>query len=103
VLLHEPDAVAGYLGVDSMRRVREVAPNLTTPYDDGAPDLPPGTLNVGHLHDLDGPWLLRNTDSDEVTWTVVDQLGTTGRARVTPTADCSSPTSGELDTGPDAP
>lgn len=78
VLLHQPDAVAGYLGVDSMSTVRSLEGSATEPYDDGVPDLPPGTVNIGHLHDLDGPWVLWNTDGDEVTWTVVDQLGTTG-------------------------
>jgi hypothetical protein len=74
VLLHQPEAAAGYLGVDSMRTVRELAGSLTTPYDEGIPDVPPGTVNIGHLHDLDGLWVLWNTDGDEVTWTVVDQL-----------------------------
>jgi hypothetical protein len=85
VLLHQPEAAAGYLRMDSMRAVREVAGSLTTPRDDGVPDVPPGTVNIGHLHDLDGPWVLWNTDGDEVTWTVVDQLGTTGGVEVNPT------------------
>jgi len=78
VLLHQPEAVSGYLGVDTMKTVRDLEGSLTEPYDDGIPDVPPGTVNVGHLHDLDGPWVLWNTDGEEVTWTVVDQLGTTG-------------------------
>ncbi len=78
VLLHQPDAVAGYLGLDSLRRVRELDGSLTRPVDDGVPDVPPGTVSIGHLHDLEGPWVLWNTDGDEVTWTVVDQLGTSG-------------------------
>lgn len=78
VLLHQPEAVSGYLGVDTMKSVRDLEGSLTEPSDDGIPDVPPGTVNVGHLHDLDGPWVLWNTDGDEVTWTVVDQLGTTG-------------------------
>ena len=78
VLLHQPDAVAGYLGVESMNTIRSLEGSATEPYDDGVPDLPPGTVNIGHLHDLDGPWVLWNTDADEVSWTVVDQLGTTG-------------------------
>jgi hypothetical protein len=85
VLLHQPQAAAGYLGVDSLQTVRELEGSLTTPYDDGVPDVPPGTVNVGHLHDLDGPWVLWNTDGDEVTWTVVDQLGTTGGVEENPT------------------
>lgn len=78
VLLHQPDAVAGYLGVPDMGAIRDLEGSATTPYDDGVPDVPPGTVNIGHLHDLDGPWVLWNTDGEEVTWTVVDQLGTTG-------------------------
>lgn len=78
VLLHQPEAVAGYLGLDSLAEVRAASTSLTTPSDDGIPDVPPGTVNIGHLHDLDGPWVLWNTDGEDVTWTVVDQLGTTG-------------------------
>ncbi|HEU4544778.1 MAG TPA: hypothetical protein VFR88_00655, partial [Microlunatus sp.] len=78
VLLHQPDAVAGYLGVPDMGAIRDLEGSTTTPYDDGVPDVPPGTVNIGHLHDLDGPWVLWNTDGEEMTWTVVDQLGTTG-------------------------
>jgi hypothetical protein len=85
VLLHQPQAAAGYLGVDSLQTVRELEGSLTTPYDDGVPDVPPGTVNVGHLHDLDGPWVVWNTDGEEVTWTVVDQLGTTGGVEENPT------------------
>lgn len=78
VLLHQPDAAAGYLGVDGPPVAQAPARSLTEPYDDGVPDVPPGTVNIGHLHDLAGPWVLWNTDGDTVTWTVVDQLGTTG-------------------------
>lgn len=88
VLLHQPEAVVGYLGLDpgsslaeSLDAAQDEAQRpggLTTPYDDGIPDLAPGTVNVGHLHDLDGPWVVWNTDGPSVTWTVVDQLGTTG-------------------------
>jgi hypothetical protein len=85
VLLHQPEAVAGYLGVDDLDTVRGLTGSLTVPYDDGVPDVPPGTVSVGHLHDLDGPWVLWNTDGDEVTWTVVDQLGTSGGVEERPT------------------
>ena len=87
VLLHQPDAAAGYLGVEDIDVVRDLAGTLTRPYDDGVPDVPPGTVNIGHLHDLDGPWVLWNTDDEtnEVTWTVVDQLGTSGGAEERPT------------------
>jgi hypothetical protein len=87
VLLHQPEAVAGYLGLvgavdldDALDAAvsRAGVASRTRPYDDGIPDLPPGTVNIGHLHDLDGPWVLWNTDGPTVTWTVVDQLGTTG-------------------------
>ena len=56
----------------------------TVPYDDGIPDQVPGTINIGHRHVLDGPWVLWNTDGDEITWTVVDQLGTAGGVREHP-------------------
>ena len=85
VLLHQPDAVAGYLGLDDLEPVRALDGSHTEPYDDGIADVPPGTVSMGHLHDLDGPWVLWNTDGDEVTWTVVDQLGTAGGAEEAPT------------------
>lgn len=85
VLLHQPDAVAGYLGVDDIDVVRGLAGSATVPYDDGIPDQVPGTVNVGHLHVADGPWVLWNTDGDQVTWTVVDQLGTAGGVENSPT------------------
>jgi len=85
VLLHQPDAVAGYLGLDTLDPVRGLRGSYTKPYDDGLPDVPPGTIDVGHLHDFDGPWVLWNTDGDHVTWTVVDQLGTAGGVEEQPT------------------
>lgn len=88
VLLHQPDAVAGYLGlnkVDGLDEVRAVHGSRTTPYDDGVADQPPGIVDIGHLHQLDGPWVLWNTDGPEVTWTVVDQLGTAGGVENAPT------------------
>jgi len=85
VLLHQPDAVAGYLGLDDLTAVRALDGSLTAPYDDGIPDQPPGVVDIGHLHATDGPWVLWNTDGDEVTWTVVDQLGTAGGVENAPT------------------
>ena len=85
VLLHQPDAVAGYLGLDDLDPVRGLDGSLTEPYDDGIADVPAGTVNIGHLHDLAGPWVLWNTGGDEVTWTVVDQLGTSGGVEEAPT------------------
>lgn len=85
VLLHQPDAVAGYLGLDDLSPVRELDGSLTVPYDDGIPDVPPGTVSIGHLHDREQPWVLWNTEGEEVTWTVVDQLGTSGGAEEAPT------------------
>jgi hypothetical protein len=85
VLLHQPDAVTGYLGLDSLEMVRGLEGSATEPYDDGVPDVPPGTVNIGHLHDLEGPWILWNTDGGEVTWTVIDQLGTSGGVEENPT------------------
>jgi hypothetical protein len=85
VLLHQPDAVAGYLGVDDLDVVRDLRTSRTVPSEDGIPDVPPGTVTIGHLHDLDGPWVVWNTDGEEVTWTVVDQLGTSGGVEEQPT------------------
>jgi len=85
VLLHQPEAVAAYLGVDSLAPLRELTGSATVPYDDGVPDLPPGIVDVGHLHAAEGPWVLWNTDTDHITWTVVDQLGTAGGVENVPT------------------
>ncbi|WP_156390978.1 MULTISPECIES: hypothetical protein [unclassified Nocardioides] len=84
VLLHQPRAVAGYLGVD-LDEVKATGTSLTTPVDDGIPDLPPGIVTYGHLHDAAGPWVVWNTDTDDVTWTVITQLGTAGGVEENPT------------------
>ena len=84
VVLHQPRAVAGYLGVD-LDDVKDAGSPLTTPVDDGIPDLPPGSIDYGHLHDPAGPWVVWNTDGDEVTWTVISQLGTAGGVEENPT------------------
>jgi hypothetical protein len=88
VLMHQPDALAGYLGPDvltSLRERVETDATRTVPHDDGIPDLPPGIVDIGHLHQADGPWVVWNTDGDTVTWTVVDQLGTAGGVENAPT------------------
>lgn len=85
VLLHQPDAVAGYLGLPDLGPVQALGDDRTSVRDDGVPDVPPGIVDVGHLHALAGPWVLWNTDGDRVTWTVVDQLGTAGGAENHPT------------------
>jgi hypothetical protein len=85
VVLHQPRAAAGYLGIDSMSDLDELVGNETTSVEDGIPDLPPGMVTVGHLHDASGPWVIWNTDGDEVTWTVVSQLGTSGGVEENPT------------------
>lgn len=88
VLLHQPSALAGYLGTESLTDLHSVgndATHRTVPYDDGLADLPPGTVNIGHLHDPAGPWVLWNTEGESVTWTVVDQLGTAGGVENAPT------------------
>ncbi|WP_182523702.1 hypothetical protein [Nocardioides dongkuii] len=87
-LLHQPRAVAGYLGVASTAELTVTEGRETTPWDDGVPDAPPGGVNIGHLHDAEGPWVLWNTGEDPddlVTWTVVSQLGTSGGVEETPT------------------
>ncbi|GAB3253405.1 metallophosphoesterase family protein [Nocardioides dilutus] len=85
VVVHQPRAAAAYLGIGSMAQLDELVGNETTPVDDGIPDLPPGLVTVGHLHDASGPWVIWNTDGDEVTWTVVSQLGTSGGVEENPT------------------
>jgi hypothetical protein len=85
VVLHQPRAAAAYLGLDSLTDLDDLAGDGTTPVDDGIPDLPPGLVTVGHLHDASGPWVIWNTDGDEVTWTVVSQLGTSGGVEENPT------------------
>jgi len=85
VLLHQPRAALGYLGIDTIARLAAARGHETAPYDDGIPDLPPGIVNIGHLHDPGGPWVVWNTDGDQVTWTVVNQLGTSGGVEETPT------------------
>ena len=85
VLLHQPTAAASYLGIDSTDELRAAEGRETTPWDDGIPDLPPGSVNIGHLHDASGPWVVWNTDGDLVTWTVVSQLGTSGGVEESPT------------------
>lgn len=99
VLLHQPDAAAGYFGLPSLTQVRslEGGGRLTVPYDDGIPDVPPGVVNIGHLHATNGPWVLWNNDADEVTWTLVDQLGTSGGVENRPTFNrFSTPVSAPL-------
>ena len=82
VVLHQPRAVAGYLGLDDIERA---GTSLTTPVEDGIPDLPSGIVTYGHLHDPAGPWVVWNTDGDQITWTVVTQLGTAGGVEENPT------------------
>ena len=85
VLLHQPASAAGYVGVASLAELDDALGSETTPHDDGIPDLPPGIINVGHLHDPEPPKVIWNTDTDEVTWTVVNQLGTSGGVENSPT------------------
>jgi hypothetical protein len=85
VVVHQPRTAAGYIGISSLDSLARRDLSLTTPVDDGIPDLPPGSINVGHLHDPAGPWIIWNTDGDKVTWTVVSQLGTAGGVDESPT------------------
>ena len=100
VLLHQPRSAAGYIGVDALRDLPEgLDQNTTTPWDDGIPDLPPGIINLGHLHDAAPPRVIWNTDGDEVTWTVLNQLGTSGGVEEYPTFNrFSTPFSAPLKT-----
>jgi hypothetical protein len=88
VVVHQPRALAAYLGLDSMATLSDrpqTPAERTTPYDDGIKDVPPGIAEYGHLHQAAGPWVVWNTDQGQVTWTVVDQLGTAGGVENTPT------------------
>jgi len=85
ILLHQPRAAYAFLGLDDTSQLTGLEGHETAPWDDGIPDVPAGTVNIGHLHDSDGPWVLWNTDGDLVTWTVVDQLGTSGGVEERPT------------------
>jgi hypothetical protein len=100
VVVHQPTALAAYLGLDSLSELRDrpqTPADLTTPYDDGIADLPPGIVDFGHLHQPDGPWVVWNTDGASVTWTVVDQLGTAGGVENAPTfSRFSTPVSAPL-------
>ena len=85
MILHQPRAAAGYLDIASTSVLAPSVGHETTPYDDGIADVPPGMVNIGHLHDASGPWVIWNTDGGEVTWTVVSQLGTSGGVEENPT------------------
>ncbi|CUR55808.1 membrane hypothetical protein [metagenome] len=85
VLLHQPSSAAGYIGTRSLGDIDDALGRDTVPWDDGIPDLPPGIINIGHLHDAEPPRVIWNTDGDTVTWTVVNQLGTSGGVEETPT------------------
>ena len=85
VLLHQPRSAAGYVGVDSLAELDDAVGRETVPWDDGIPDLPPGVINIGHLHDSAPPKVIWNTDGDDVSWTVLNQLGTAGGVEENPT------------------
>ncbi len=78
VLFHQPRSATGYVGIDAMGDLDRAVGRETIPWDDGIPDLPPGIINIGHLHDAAPPKVIWNTDGDEVSWTVLNQLGTSG-------------------------
>ena len=82
VLVHQPTSAEAYLGVESIAGLD--GGSLTEPRDDGLPDLPPGIVNIGHLHDQASPKVVWNTDTDRITWTVVNQLGTAGGVEESP-------------------
>jgi hypothetical protein len=85
VLFHQPASAAGYVGVDSLHGLDDAVGRERTAWDDGIPDLPPGIINIGHLHDAEPPRVVWNTDSGETTWTVINQLGTSGGVEENPT------------------
>ena len=81
VIVHQPLTAVGYLGIVKIDELSRGP--VTTAYDDGVPDVPPGTVNIGHRHDADGPWVVWNTDGAQITWTVVHQRHVRGRGGVT--------------------
>jgi hypothetical protein len=85
VIFHQPDAAKAYLDISNINVLEGTLGHETTPWDDGIPDVPPGTVDVGHSHRSVGPFVLWNTDSGTTTWTVVDRLGTSGGAENSPT------------------
>ena len=85
VLFHQPRSAVGYIGIDDISDLDGAVGRETTPWDDGIPDLPPGIINIGHLHDAAPPKVIWNTDGDQVTWTVLNQLGTSGGVEENPT------------------
>ena len=84
-VFHQAVAAAAYLGIPSLNDLEANAGRNTTPFDDGIPDVPPGTVDVGHSHRSIGPFVIWNTDTGTTTWTVVDRLGTSGGAENSPT------------------
>ena len=99
VLLHQPAAASGYIGIDELSDLPEAVGRQPTAWDDEIPDLPPGSINFGHLHDAAPPRVIWNTDGDLVTWTVVNQLGTSGGVEENPTFNSfSTPFSAPLKT-----
>ncbi len=83
-LVHQNESMLGYLGIDDISTLRATRGHETEPWDDGIPDLPPGSLTYGHWHVSDGPFVVWNTDTEDVTWTVVDQVGTSGGVQQAP-------------------
>ncbi len=91
-LVHQNDAALGYLGLDDMADLQalpgpEGPDGYTEPREDGLPDLPPGSVTYGHWHESDGPWVAWNTDGEDLTWTLVDQVGTSGGVEEEPTVN----------------
>lgn len=99
VLLHQPRSAAGYIGVGGLGDLDRGLGRERIPWDDGISDLPPGAINIGHLHDPAPPRVIWNTDGGELTWTVVNQLGTSGGVLESPTLNrFSTPGSAPLKT-----
>ncbi len=99
VLFHQPRSAAGFLVIDDLSSLDRTLGHEATPWDDGIADVPPGIINIGHLHDAAPPKVIWNTDGGEVTWTVVNQLGTSGGVEENPTFNrFSTPFSAPLKT-----
>jgi hypothetical protein len=88
VLVHQNQAALGYLGLPDVASLRDLPgadTGYTVPREDGLDDVPPGSLTYGHWHESDGPWVVWNTGGEETTWTLVDQVGTSGGVEEAPT------------------
>ena len=91
VILHEPYALSGLLGIEKMSRPEIVEfleddSNLTIYREDGIPNVPAASVELGHWHERIGPRVVWNLDTvtDEVTWSYISVLDDAGGSSPTP-------------------